>query len=156
MSKFPGPLIVAAASIALSPLLQAGASGARVQYVGGTGTSFIAKSEYVVQLGGDEDLVFESKGANLHVPYANVNVLEYGQKAERRIAEAIVISPLMLLSKRRTYFLTIGYTDSEGHQQAAVFRVASGDIRILLVSLEAKTGRKVEYQDDEARRGGKG
>jgi hypothetical protein len=156
MSKFFRPLLVAAASIALSPLLQAGAAGARVQYVGGTGTSFIAKSEYVVELEGNEDLVFECKGANLHVPYSSVNVLEYGQKVERRIAEAIIISPLMLLSKRRTYFLTIGYADIDGHQQAAVFRVSSGNIRILLVSLEAKTGRKVEYQDDDARRGGKG
>jgi hypothetical protein len=48
------------------------------------------------------------------------------------------------------------FTDIQGHQQAMVFRVESGDVRSLLVGLEAKTGRKVEYQDDEARRAGKG
>jgi hypothetical protein len=144
------------AGVALSPLLQAGAPGVRAHYVGGTGAAFIPKSDVVIEVTGDENLVFECKGASLQVPYSSVNVLEYGQKVDRRVAEAILISPILLLAKRRTYFLTIGYTDIEGHQQAAVFRVSSGDIRILLVSLEAKTGRKVEYQDDDARRGGKG
>jgi hypothetical protein len=72
------------------------------------------------------------------------------------VAEAILISPILLLAKRRVHFLTIMFTDVEGHQQAMVFRVESGDVRLLLVGLEAKTGRKVEYQDDEARRAGKG
>jgi hypothetical protein len=34
--------------------------------------------------------------------------------------------------------------------------VDKGDIRSVLVSLEARTGRKVQYQDDEARKAGKG
>jgi hypothetical protein len=37
-----------------------------------------------------------------------------------------------------------------------VFRVEKGDIRSVLVGLEARTGRRVEYQDDEARKAGKG
>jgi hypothetical protein len=37
-----------------------------------------------------------------------------------------------------------------------VFRVSKDDIRMLLVSLEARTGRKVEFQDDDARKAGKG
>jgi hypothetical protein len=35
-----------------------------------------------------------------------------------------------------------------------VFRVEKGDIRSLLASLQARTGRRVEYQDDEARKAG--
>jgi hypothetical protein len=34
--------------------------------------------------------------------------------------------------------------------------VNKNDIRQLLVSLEARSGRRVEYQDDEARKAGKG
>ena len=147
---------IAVAGIALSPLLQAGASGARVHYVGGTGASLIEKSEVRMEIEGDNDLVLGCKGASLRVPYNNINTLEYGQKVDRRVMEAILISPLMLLSKHRTHFLTIGYTDGEGRQQAMVFRVESGDIRSLLVGLEARTGRKIEYQDDEARKAGKG
>jgi hypothetical protein len=47
----------------------------------------------------------------------------------------------------------MGYEDIEGKQQALVFRVEKGDIRSVLASLEARTGRRVEYQDDEARKG---
>jgi hypothetical protein len=37
-----------------------------------------------------------------------------------------------------------------------IFRVNKDDIRAMLVSLEARTGRKVEFQDDDARKAGKG
>ena len=149
-------LIAAGSTIALSPLLQAGASGARVQYMGGTGAELSQKVPGFIQLGDEESLVFECKGATIRVPYTNINALEYGQKVDRRYVEAILISPLLLLSKKRAHFLTIGYVDTEGHQQALVFRVNSGDVRGLLVGLEAKSGRRIEYQDDEARRSGRG
>lgn len=153
---FLGALAIAMAGITLPPQLQAGASGARVHYVGGTGTSLIEKSEIRIELTAEDDLLLACKGASLRVPYGSINTLEYGQKVDRRVIEAIIISPLMLLSKRRTHFLTIGYTDLEGRQQAMVFRVESSDVRSLLVGLEARTGRKVEYQDDDARKAGKG
>jgi hypothetical protein len=35
-----------------------------------------------------------------------------------------------------------------------VFRVGKGDIRPVLAALEARTGRRVEYQDDNARKNG--
>jgi hypothetical protein len=149
-------LIVAVVNIALSPLLQAGASSARVHLVGGTGASLTQKAEGDIQLSDEDAMVFASKGASIRVPYENINTLEYGQKVDRRYLEAILISPLMLLAKRRTHFLTIGYVDEGGHQQAMVFRVDSSDVRILLAGLEAKTGRRVEFQDDDARKTGKG
>jgi hypothetical protein len=60
------------------------------------------------------------------------------------------------LSKKRQHFLTIGYTDDLGRQQALVFKVDKAHIRAVLVSLEAKTGRRVQFQDPEARKAGKG
>jgi hypothetical protein len=83
-------------------------------------------------------------------------VLEYGQRVDRRYLEAILIAPLMLLSKKRKHFLTVGYTDEQDRQQALVFRVHKNNVRSVLAGLEAKTGRKVEFQDDDARRTGKG
>ena len=77
-------------------------------------------------------------------------------KTGRRFAEAVLISPLLLLAKKRKHFLTVGYTDEQGRQQALVFQVHKGAVRSVLVSLEAKTGRKVQFQDDEARKAGKG
>jgi hypothetical protein len=85
------------------------------------------------------------------VPYKDVNTLEYGMRVSRRYMEAVLISPIFLVAKRRTHFLTIGYSDSNGKQQAVVLQVGKDDIRPLLVSLEARTG-----QDEEARKAGKG
>jgi hypothetical protein len=85
-----------------------------------------------------------------------VNTLEYGQNVSRRYAAAVLISPILLLSKSRKHFVTLGYLDDEGKQQALVLRLEKGDVRSVLVSLEARTGRRVEFQDDEARKAGKG
>jgi len=37
-----------------------------------------------------------------------------------------------------------------------VFRVDKNDVRLTLVALEARTGQRIQYQDDEARMAGKG
>jgi hypothetical protein len=100
-------------------------------------------------------LVTTSKLA-IGVPYKRINLIEYGQNVNRRIGMAIIVSPLFLLSKSRKHFLTVGYTDDEGQQQAMVFRVEKGNIRAVLASLEARTGLRVQYQDEEARKAGKG
>ncbi len=142
--------------LALSPLLQASASGGRVHYVGGTVAELPGKSEGRIQTTDADVLVYHAQGVDLRVPYRDINVVEYGQRVNRRYIEAILISPLMLLSKKRLHFLTVGYSDTEGRQQAMVFQVNKNDVRSLLVSLEARTGRKVEFQDEEARRAGKG
>jgi 6-phosphogluconolactonase (cycloisomerase 2 family) len=90
------------------------------------------------------------------VPYERINLLEYGQKVDRRYIAAVVISPLFMLAKKREHFLTIGFQDDDGQQQAMVFRVDKNDIRLTLVALEARTGQQVQYQDEEARIAGKG
>ena len=101
-------------------------------------------------------MVYQSKRLVYTVPWQQINLLEYGQKAGRRYVLAAAISPFLLLSKSRKHYLTVGFTDDDGDQQAMVFRVDKNDIRILLVCMEARTNLKVEYQDEEARKAGKG
>jgi hypothetical protein len=100
--------------------------------------------------------VFRSKQTEIKIPYERINLLEYGQKVDRRYISATVISPLFLLAKKREHFLTIGFQDDDGHQEAMIFRVDKNDIRAALVSLEARTGQQVQFQDEEARKAGKG
>ena len=144
------------ALLALSPLLQAGGSGSRVLYVGGTVAGVHNKSDARLELSQDEILTISFRDNSIRVPYKDVNTLEYGMRVSRRYMEAVLISPIFLVAKRRTHFLTIGYSDSNGKQQALVPEVGKDEIRPLLVSLEARTGRTVEYQDEEARKAGKG
>jgi hypothetical protein len=136
-------------------LLTAGDPGGRAEYIGGT-ASIQKKASGSLQTTDDYLFRFRSKKTTIEVPYERINLIEYGQKVDRRYAMAIVVSPMFLLSKSRRHFLTVGYTDEQGNQQALIFRVDKGDIRSVLVSLEARTGRKVQYQDDEARKAGKG
>lgn len=136
--------------------LRAGDSGDRVHYVGGTINVLPSKTEGYLNTREDGVFLFETKGVTVQIPYEKINVVEYGQRVGRRVAEAVLISPVFLLSKSRKHYLTVGFTDDQDRQQAMVFEVGKGEIRTLLVVLEAKTGRRVEYQDEDARRAGKG
>jgi hypothetical protein len=127
--------------------------GNRVEYVGGT-IPGLRKSGGFIDLTGEQCFRFQAGPAMLEVPYDSINLLEYGQNVNRRYLLAIAISPLLLLSKKRQHFLTVGYADDQGRQQAIVFQVDKAHIRPVIVSLEAKTGRKVAYQDTEARKAG--
>ena len=147
---------MALGSLLLALSLLAAAPGIRGQVIGGTVPALPPKTVIHLDLTGAESLSVENGANHLAIPYQRINTLEYGQNVSRRYAEAIFISPIFLLSKSHKHFVTLGYVDSEGKQQALVVRVDKGDIRGLLSSLEARTGRRVEFQDQEARKAGKG
>ena len=156
MRVFAWALLILMSGDVLPPLLLAGDPGGRAQYVGGTVAGLLSKSEGNINTTDEEVLLFRTKQASVRIPYSQINTLEYGQRVNRRYVEAILISPLLLLAKKRKHFLTVGYADDEGKQQALVFRVDKNGIRAILASLEARTGQRVQYQDEEARKVGRG
>lgn len=137
-------------------LLSGSDKGSRAEYAGGTIAQIPAGCWGHIAAIDDQFFVFYSKKARWRIPYEQINLVEYGQKVDRRYVAAVLVSPLFLLSKKRQHFLTVGYTDENGRQQAMIFRVEKDDIRTILVSLEARTGRRVQFQDEEARKAGKG
>ncbi|HLK51214.1 MAG TPA: hypothetical protein VKT49_23890 [Bryobacteraceae bacterium] len=143
-----GAVVLALSASAAEP-------GFHAQFVGGTVSGVAAKSKAHLDLSGIEALVLRGGEAAIRIDYRKISTLEYGQNVSRRFAEAILISPVLLLSKSRKHFVTIGYQDEAGQQQALVLRLDKGDIRSALASLEARTGRRVEYQDAEARKAGR-
>jgi hypothetical protein len=128
----------------------------RVSYVGGTLEAIEPGTGGSMLTASGEVLTVRLGKIEREIPYDRINLLEYGQNASRRIVMAVVVSPLFLLSKSRRHYLTIGFADDEGRQQAMVLRVDKNKVRAVLVSLEARTGRRVQYQDNEARKAGKG
>lgn len=140
--------------ILLTSMVPAAEPGIPAQFIGGTLPELKAKSKARLDLTGVESLVFAGERLEVRIQYSRINTLEYGQKVSRRYAAAILVSPMLLLSKSHQHYVTIGYRDTEGRQQAIVFRVEKGDIRSVLASLEARSGRRVEYQDDDARKAG--
>jgi hypothetical protein len=120
-------------------------------YVGGTLSGLKEKTEGRLVTSSETTLTFDagSKGSAA-IPYASVKSLEYGQKAGRRVGVAIMVSPLALFSKKRNHFLTIGYTDPAGKEQAGVFELGKDIVRTTLKILEVRTGKEIELQDKEA------
>ena len=139
--------------------LFAGIGSSVTMYVGGT-LKIKEQTEGKSSTADEKAFVFEYKErknkTQFTIPYDRMDSLEYGQKAGRRVGMAIVLSPLALLSKKRKHFLTIGFRDNDDKQQAGVFELGKGIVRTTLASLEARSGRKIEYRDEEARLSSKG
>lgn len=148
---------------AISPALLGGIPSDKAVYRGGTVAALSANTEGAVATTNENYFAFTYHKGRLTIPYDRVNFLEYGQKAGRRVgaatAVAVAVAPLLapfaLLSKKRRHFLTINFLDDDGKQQAIVLELGKAIVRTTLASLEARTGKKVELQDDEARRGEK-
>jgi hypothetical protein len=128
----------------------------KVQYVGGTVKGLHEGTTGYISLLDEIRFVFSGPGIQLAISYDKINNVEYGQKAGRRVGVAIMVSPIALLSKKRKHFLTVSYLDENDKQQVAVFELGKETVRVTLSSLEARTGRKIEYQDEEARKSSAG
>src|SRR5579885_1936240 len=104
--------------LALAVVLAAAETRIKAQYIGGTAAGISAKSSARLDLTRPDALFFFSGPVELRIDYRRINTIEYGQSVSRRYAEAVLISPLLLLSKSRKHFVTIGYVDRDGNQQA--------------------------------------
>jgi len=163
MRRIASLLVAGFFANAISPALLGGIPGNKAVWRGGTLASPPADTEGAVTTTDPTHFVFVYRGGRLAVPYQGVNLLEYGQKAGRRVGAAMataiivapVLAPLPLLSKKRRHFLTISFLDEQGQQQAMVLELGKNIVRATLASLEARTGKKVEHLDQEARKGDK-
>lgn len=145
-------LLVAACAAAQPAAQVAG----KAKCVGGTLASPGPGVEGTVSTANHEGFVFTTKTSTLIIPYDRINLIEYGQEVGRRIVLAFLVSPAFLLMKARSHYLTLGFTDETGQQQALVLRVDKHLIRPALSALEARTGHSVQYTDQDARKARKG
>ena len=139
----------------ISPALLAGIPSKKAVYRGGTLTLPKPSTKGELRVTEPNEFVFDYGAGQLRVPYGRINILEYGQKTSRRLGLAIVLSPAFLLSRKRKHYLTINYIDSDEGQQVAVFELGKKIVRTTLAGLEARTGLRIEYQDEEARKASK-
>lgn len=139
----------------ISPALLAGIPSKKAVYRGGTLTVPKPSTKGELYVTEPDEFVFDYGAGQLRVPYNRINVLEYGQKTGRRLGLAIVLSPAFLLSRKRKHYLTINYIDSDEGQQVAVFELGKKIVRTTLAGLEARTGLRIQYQDEESRKADK-
>ncbi len=145
--------VVVALVLVCAILADAAVRGSKAKYVGGTITVIAEKTDGEFDLSGQDAAVFTVKGGKkITIPYKNVESLEFGQKAGRRVGVALVVNPLFLFSKKRKHFLSIGYNDEQGKRQGVVFELAKGIVRSALSTFETRTGKQVEYESEDARK----
>ncbi|MBI4466575.1 MAG: hypothetical protein HY656_04000 [Acidobacteria bacterium] len=127
--------------------------GKDAMYVGGTFTDIPEKTKGKFDLADEMVAVFTTKkNQTIRIPYKAISSLEYGQKAGRRVGAAVVVSPLLLFSKKRKHYLTINFADESGKEQAAVFELSKGTVDDTADTLESRSGRKIEFESEEARK----
>jgi hypothetical protein len=158
MKKIASAVVAAAFVINGAALLAVNKN--KAQYIGGTLSALPEKAEGRLDTTNDTMLIFTADhSTKVEIPYASIEELEYGQKAGRRVGVAIMVSPLALFSKKRNHFLTISYKDAAGKSQAVVFELGKDIVRTALAVIETRSGKDIQFQDDEARKsigGGKG
>lgn len=141
-----------AAFLMPASILLAKVDGEEVMYVGGTISDIPEATEGGVNLRNSKSFIFQSDKGTFEIPYNSIKSLEYGQKAGRRVGVAIVITVWALFSKKRKHFLTIGYDDAAGAPQGVVLEIAKGRAKTFITILEARSGKKVEYESEEAKK----
>ena len=136
-------------------------------YCGGTVPGFDGAKDVVegtLDTKNASQLVFTAldkafRGKTFAIPYDKVIDLEYGQKAGRRVGTAVAttvlfgpIGLLSLFSKKRKHYLTVGFKDESGKDQVAVFELGKDIVRTTLPIVETRSGKKIEYQDEDAKK----
>ncbi|MFN7918168.1 MAG: hypothetical protein U0Q55_22680 [Vicinamibacterales bacterium] len=139
-------------------------------YYGGTITVFGNPKDAVegkLDTSDEKTLLFaaygkEFAGKTFSITYAKISDLEYGQKAGRRVGAAaattVLLGPLGLItlfSKKRKHYLTIGFKDDADKDQVAVLELGKDMVRTTLAIIQTRSGKQVEYQDEEAKKSGK-
>jgi hypothetical protein len=142
-----------------------------VGYKGGTAPGFDGAKDEVeglLDLSKQEQLIFTAtdkpfKGKTLSITYSKIIDLEYGQKAGRRVGTAVATTVLFgpiglisLLSKKRKHYLTVGFKDDMEKDQVVVLELGKDIVRTTIPIIETRSGKKIEYQDEESRKSAKG
>jgi hypothetical protein len=149
---------LAAALLALltSAPLDAGLGGSKAIFTCGTDPEPARRTEGRVDTAGLSALSFKPdfRGTKpLLIPYKSITRLEFGPTPGRR-AETFITPPCVL--KRQDRYLTIFY-DLEKQKERekvhiAVFDLGEGVLRQTLRIVEARSGKRVTYQDAAARK----
>jgi hypothetical protein len=138
-------------------LIHCAVRGNKAAYVGGTVKTISPDAQGYLSLDDNRELVFSPKeGDPLKIPYKSITSMEFGQKVGRRVGTTIALGATtlglaalpMLFSKKKKHFLTIGYANAAGENEAIVLELAKDIVRSTLPILEARTGRQVEAEGE--------
>jgi hypothetical protein len=91
----------------------------------------------------------ESGSPALSIRYDAIKNMTYEKASKPRYAEAVLISPLFLLSNSKKHYLTFQYTDETGEGKYAIVHLDKKNAREAVACAEAHTNKKVEQIDEK-------
>lgn len=91
----------------------------------------------------------ESGTPALTIKYDAIKNITYEKASKPRMAEAVLISPLFLLSSAKKHYMTFQYTDETGQGKYAIVHLDKKNAREAVACAEAQTGKKVEQIDEK-------
>jgi len=83
------------------------------------------------------------------IPYDAIKSITYEKATKPRYAEAVLLSPLFLLSPAKKHYLTFEYTDSTNVTQYAIIHLDKTNARQAVYCAEVQTGKKVERIEEK-------
>jgi hypothetical protein len=91
----------------------------------------------------------DSGSSALTIKYDAIKNITYEKASKPRYAEAVLISPLFLLSHGKKHYLTFLYTDDTGEGKYAIIHLDKKNAREAVACAEAQTGKKVEQLEEK-------
>jgi hypothetical protein len=134
----------------------------KAAYVGGTLAQFQGDhAEGRLDFGDASHFSFTANrhpAEGVRVAYASIQDVEFGQKVSRRVVTTIgaaaLAGPMALLTRQasRRHYLTITFVDEERRSQVVILELGKDIVRSTLSTLEARSGKPIEYRDEAARK----
>ena len=114
----------------------------------------VAKIEGKIDAKSEFELVFDAGGkGTLAIPYSAVMAVAYGLDPHGLPQGGIFLitwDPLDQYTAKAHYLLSIRYLDQSGAEQGVVFELGKDIVRTTLATLEARTGKSVEFTNVDA------
>jgi hypothetical protein len=125
----------------------------KAMYVGGTVSSLPpGRVEGSLDFSGAAAMSFiaAKDGSSVSVQWKSIQDLEYGPQVPPRwkAAKSLKSLPSFMSKKSRKHYITIGYKDFAGADQAVVFELGDQIIRRTLTALKDKSGKPLTCQDE--------
>ena len=96
-----------------------------------------------------KELRFDYDGGPFKLPYGHITSIEVGDKAGIKAHLAVAVSWIPKFGKKQGRLLTIGYAGENGNREAAIFEISKQEFQTAAPILEARTGKRIQYQDSE-------
>lgn len=144
---------VVSLTIAASVAFAASARNDQAAYIGGT-LSIARGALGIIDVSAPKALLFTYGETSYSIPYDVITGMEWSDKVGRREksmsaqTRTIMSAPIHIWKKKLQY-LTLSFREGDGNQ-VAIFEIAEDTIRPLVPALEARTGKKVEFEDPMA------